>query len=269
MARKTPEFIKSHKNNDTPLVCLTAYSYPMATFLDPICDLILVGDSLGTAFYGMQDTVDVTLDMMICHGRAVMRGANSACIVVDMPHGTYEDTPEQALENAARIIRETGCDAVKLEGGQAMAQTISHLTSNGVAVMAHIGLLPQSARKEGGYKIKGKTDNESLALIEDARAVEQAGAFSVVIEGTIHTVADEITQAITIPTIGIGASAACDGQILVTEDMLGFTAGHVPKFVKQYADLATVIKEASEAYADAVRKRTFPEDQNLYKKKVP
>ncbi len=264
--RKTPDQIKLRKNAD-PVVCLTAYSTPMARLLDAHCDVLLVGDSLGMALYGMEDTLGVSLDMMINHGKAVMRGAEHACVVVDMPFGTYEMGRADALSNAQRIMTETGCDAVKLEGGVDVADTIAHLCAQGVPVMAHIGLQPQSVRKEGGYKVKGKTDDDAARLIDDARAIEAAGAFSVVIEGTIDTVSEAITRAISIPTIGIGASAACDGQILVSEDMLGLTVGHVAKFVKQYAVLRDDISAAAARYADDVRARTFPGDAQVYKKK--
>lgn len=267
MSRKTPLEIKTRKNAE-PVVCLTAYSTPMATLLNPHCDLLLVGDSIGMALYGMEDTLGVTLDMMINHGQAVMRGAETACVVVDMPYGTYEENAHKALENAQRVIERTGCSAVKLEGGIDMADTIALLAHNDIPVMAHIGLQPQSVKKEGGYRVKGKTDADAARLIRDAKAIEAAGAFSVVIEGTIESVSAEITKAIDIPTIGIGASASCDGQILVSEDMLGLTVGHVPKFAREYANLRDDISSAAQRFATDVRTRSFPADAELYKKKA-
>jgi 3-methyl-2-oxobutanoate hydroxymethyltransferase len=259
----TPEHIRSHKNK--PLVCLTAYTTPMAKILDKHCDVLLVGDSVGTVLYGMENTLGVTLEMMIEHGKAVMRSQPSACVIVDMPYGTYEDSPDQALKNATLILKETSCAGVKLEGGVEMAKTIAHLIGSNIPVMGHIGLQPQSVVIEGGYKIKGRTNAEISKLLDDAKAVEEAGAFSVVIEGTIENVARNITEILNIPTIGIGASSACDGQILVTHDMLGLITDHVPKFVKKYADLATEIDKAVENYAQDVNSRAFPEEKHIYK----
>lgn len=256
--RKTPDQIRLAKGKPQPLVCLTAYTAPMAELLDPHCDLLLVGDSVGMTLHGMDNTLSVTLEMMILHGCAVMRKAQKACVVVDMPYGTYENDPQEALNNACRIVAETQCDAVKLEGGVNLAPTIAMLTANNIPVMAHIGLLPQSVIKEGGYKIKGKTLAETATLIADAQAVERAGAFALVIEGTLTPAAQQITETVNIPTIGIGASVFCDGQILVTEDMLGFLPGHTPKFVKKYANLATQVSDAVSAYAAEVKTRQFP-----------
>ncbi len=267
MSQKTPYNIQTRKNTE-PVVCLTAYSTPIAKLLDPHCDVLLVGDSLGMALYGMEDTLDVTLDMMINHGKAVMRGAAHSCVVVDMPYGTYEDDAQAALAHAQRVVAETGCHAVKLEGGVDVADTIALLVQNDVPVMAHIGLQPQSVRREGGYRVKGKTEADAARLIKDAQAIEAAGAFSVVIEGTIESVSADITRTIGIPTIGIGASASCDGQILVSEDMLGLTVGHVPKFAREYAHLRDDITSAAQRYAADVRARTFPGDAELYKKKA-
>ncbi|PCJ95861.1 MAG: 3-methyl-2-oxobutanoate hydroxymethyltransferase [Zetaproteobacteria bacterium] len=267
-SRKTTTEITAQKNTSAPLVCLTAYTAPMAKTLDRHCDLLLVGDSLGMALYGMENTLGVTLDIMINHGKAVMRVAQNACVVVDMPFGTYEQSPEVAYKNALRIITETGCDAVKLEGGQDIAPTIAYITERNIPVMAHIGLQPQSVLKDGGYKIKGRTNEEVSKLLGDAKAIEKAGAFAVVIEGTIDTVAKNITQSIDIPTIGIGASVACDGQILVTEDMLGITTDHIAKFVKQYATLAQDIDQAAANYAADVKSRTFPDEKHIYKAKA-
>lgn len=246
------------RKGGTPLVCLTAYTYPVARLLDPHVDLLLVGDSVAMVLHGHETTLGASLEMMIAHGKAVMRGAARACVVVDMPAGTYEDSATQAVASARRIMGETGCQAVKLEGGVDMARQIAAIVEAGIPVMGHIGLLPQSVEKDGGYKIKGRTDENVAALLADALAVEEAGAFSVVIEGTIEAVAAEITRRIAIPTIGIGASGDCDGQILVIDDMVGLTVDRVPKFVKEYADLRSVIAHAAERYASEVRSRTFP-----------
>ncbi len=255
--------IANYKKAGLPIVCLTAYTYPVAKILARHADILLVGDSVGNALYGYDTTLPVTLETMIRHGEAVMRAAAATPVVVDMPFGTYEESQELALRSARRIIDETGCDAVKLEGGAAMEATIAHIVKNDIPVMAHIGLLPQSVVREGGYKIKGKTDDEAVRLVEDAKAIERAGAFAVVIEGTIENVARQITQSINIPTIGIGASAACDGQVLVVDDMLGLTE-HTAKFVKKYADLAGEIDRAAEVYAAEVRARAFPTAEHVY-----
>jgi len=251
------ELIRRRKGG-IPLVCLTAYTYPVARLLDPHVDLLLVGDSVAMVLHGHETTLGASLEMMIAHGQAVMRGSARACVVVDMPAGSYEDSAEQAVASARRIVDETGCQAVKLEGGVDMAGQIAAIVAAGIQVMGHIGLLPQSVEKDGGYKIKGRTDETVAALMADARAVEKAGAFSVVIEGTIEAVAADITRRIAIPTIGIGASGDCDGQILVIDDMVGLTVDRVPKFVKEYADLRRVITNAAERYAAEVRDRTFP-----------
>lgn len=263
--RLTPSDIRARKNAPEPLVCLTAYTAPMAQLLDPHCDVLLVGDSIGMALYGMENTLGVTLEMLIAHGQAVMRKARRSCVLIDLPYGTYEDSPQQAYQSALRLMTETGCDGVKLEGGREMVETIGFLSSQGLPVMAHIGLKPQSVVKEGGYKIKGKTEEEAEALLEDARAVEAAGAFAILIEGTVEPVACTITQSVSIPTIGIGASSACDGQILVTEDLLGLTVDHTPKFVKTYANLGAMITEAVSSYAADVRARSFPSENHVYK----
>lgn len=260
--------LKTFKNPDEPLVCLTAYTYPMAKVMAPIVDLILVGDSLGNVIYGYEDTTKVTLDQMIAHGEAVVRAANHQCItVIDMSYGTYEDSDEQALESAKRLIKETGADAVKLEGGVSMASRIETIVEAGIPVVGHIGLLPQSAPAEGGYKIKGKTKNQIESLRQDAKAVDAAGASAIVIEGTIEEVAVELTNLISIPTIGIGASVACDGQILVTDDMLDLTGAHIPKFVKKYAELYPHIEQAIKQYAKDVKTRSFPSEEYTYQAK--
>ncbi len=260
---------KTCKNGAAPLVCLTAYTAPMAKILDNHADLLLVGDSVGMVLYGMDNTLGVDLETMIRHGQAVMRGVQKACVILDMPFGTYEESPEQAYRNAARTMKETGCDGVKIEGGATMAETITYLSDRNIPVMAHIGLLPQSVLKEGGYKVKGRTDEEERTLLDDARAVEKAGAFAVVIEGTVEDVSAQITRTIGIPTIGIGASAACDGQILVTEDLLGMLEGLSPKFVKEYAQIGRLISEAAAAYAEDVKTRKFPGPDQVYGRPQP
>lgn len=262
-SRISPSLIRQRKRG-TPLACLTAYTYPVARLLDPHVDLLLVGDSVAMVLHGHQTTLGASLEMMIAHGQAVMRGSARACVVVDMPAGTYEDSAAQAVASARRIVDETGCQAVKLEGGVDMAGRIAAIVATGIPVMGHIGLLPQSVEKEGGYKIKGRTDENVAALVADALAVEKAGAFSVVIEGTIEAAAADITRRIAIPTIGIGASADCDGQILVIDDMVGLTVDRVPKFVKEYADLRGVIAHAAERYASEVRSRTFPGPAHVF-----
>ncbi|MGX7872641.1 3-methyl-2-oxobutanoate hydroxymethyltransferase [Mesorhizobium sp. ORM6] len=257
------ELIRRRKGG-TPLVCLTAYTYPVARLLDPHVDLLLVGDSVAMVLHGHETTLGASLEMMIAHGQAVMRGSARACVVVDMPAGTYEDSAAQAVASARRIVGETGCQAVKLEGGVDMARQIAAIVADGIPVMGHIGLLPQSVEKDGGYKIKGRTDETIAALMTDALAVEKAGAFSMVIEGTIEAVAADITRRIVIPTIGIGASGDCDGQILVIDDMVGLTVDRVPKFVKEYANLRDVIARAAERYASEVRSRTFPGPSHVF-----
>ncbi|MBZ9998592.1 MULTISPECIES: 3-methyl-2-oxobutanoate hydroxymethyltransferase [unclassified Mesorhizobium] len=271
MARKSPtadirigaDAIRRRKR-DVPIVCLTAYTYPIARLLDEHVDLLLVGDSVAMVLHGHKTTLGASLEMMIAHGQAVMRGSARACVVVDMPAGSYEDSAAQAVASARRIVGETGCQAVKLEGGVGMARQIAAVVDAGIAVMGHIGLLPQSVEKDGGYRIKGRTDENAAALFADARAVEEAGAFSMVIEGTVEAVAAEITRRIAIPTIGIGASGVCDGQILVIDDMVGLTVDRVPKFVKEYADLRSVVSQAAARYASEVRDRTFPGSENVF-----
>ncbi|MEZ5918603.1 MAG: 3-methyl-2-oxobutanoate hydroxymethyltransferase [Alphaproteobacteria bacterium] len=262
--RITTNDIRAVKTLAEPLVCLTAYTARIAQILDAHCDLLLVGDTMGMVLYGMDNTRGVTLDMMINHGKAVMRGSEKACVIVDMPFGTYENSPEQALASARRIMEETGCGGVKLEGGAAFAPTIKTLVSQGIPVVAHIGLLPQSVEDASGFKVQGKSDDDQQQLLEDAKAVEEAGAFAIVIEATIDSVAALITRTVSVPTIGIGASPECDGQILVTEDMLGITGDHVPKFVKHYAQISEDIEKAVALYAQEVRTRAFPDIKNLY-----
>ena len=264
-ARKSaplPDDIRDMKGG-TPIVSLTAYTTPMAEMMDAHCDFVLVGDSVGMVLHGLPSTLGVTMDMMIMHGRAVGRGLRSAMMVVDMPFGSYEESREQAFRNAARIMAETGAAAVKLEGGVHMAETIAFLVARGVPVMAHIGLTPQSINTLGGYKVQGRGD-AAAALMADARAVADAGAFSVVLEKVPATLADEITAAIPIPTIGIGASAGCDGQILVVDDMLGLFTKFKAKFVKRYGELAADGEAAIAAYAAEVRDRSFPAAEHVF-----
>ena len=241
-----------------PLVCLTAYSKPMAQWLDSFVDLLLVGDSLAIVLYGMETTRGVKLDAMINHGLAVMRGSVHACVIVDLPHGTYEDSPDQALGSASRVMEETEVQGVKLEGGVEMGDTIRHLVDNHIPVLGHIGLLPQKAANRGAFRIQGRDDEGWKRVMEDAKAVTGAGAFAMVIEGTVEGLAREITQTVSVPTIGIGASPACDGQILVTEDALGLFSDFTPTFVKRYAELGEEIEKAVQAYAGDVRERRFP-----------
>lgn len=252
------------RKNAVPIVALTAYTAPMAAMVDQHADVILVGDSLGMVVHGLPSTIGVTLDMMILHGQAVMRGSSRTLVVIDMPFGSYEESPEQAFRNAARVLAETGAAAVKLEGGARMAETIRFLTTRGIPVMGHIGLTPQSTLTMGGFKTQGRDENDWPVHIADAKAVAMAGAFSIVIEGVMEPLADQITEAVSCPTIGIGASARCDGQILVLDDMLGLS-GRVPRFVKKFGDLGARAEEAIAAYATAVRERAFPEDEQVYR----
>lgn len=245
------------------LVVLTAYTAPMASLLDAHCDMLMVGDSLGMVVYGMDSTLPVTLDMMIAHGAAVVRGSSHACVVVDMPFGSYQASPEQAFMSAARILKETGAAAVKLEGGAELADTIRFLSERGIPVMGHIGLMPQHAHQMGGFKTQGKELASRNAIVKDARAVAEAGAFAVVIEGVVESLAAEITRAISIPTIGIGASPVCDGQVLVVDDMLGMFE-RSPRFVKRYANLREAISNAAAQYAGEVRSGKFPSEAQCY-----
>ena len=235
----------------------------MAEILDPHCDLLLVGDSVGMVVHGLPNTVGVTLDMMILHGQAVMRGSRRAMVVVDMPFGSYEGSAEVAYDNAARVMKETGCNAVKVEAGPTVAQNIEYMVRRGIPVMGHVGLRPQAVMVEGGFKAKGKAQGERVRILEEARAAEEAGAFAIVVEGVAEGLAREITEAVAVPTIGIGASAGCDGQILVTDDMLGLF-DWTPKFVRRYGDLRGEIGRAVETYADDVRNRRFPGPAEIY-----
>ena len=262
--RKTIIDIRACKGKPEPLVCLTAYTSRLAQIVDGHADLLLVGDSVGMVLYGLDSTLGVDLEMMIRHGQAVVRGTRKACIVVDMPFGSYEESPALAFRNAGRVLRETGCNAVKLEGGLPMADTIAFLVQRGVPVMAHIGLTPQSFNALGGYKARGREGTEAERILDDARAVTDAGAFAVVIEGVMEPLAAAITQSIEVPTVGIGASAACDGQILVSDDMLGLNGGRLPKFVKTYGNLSEHIERAAASYAADVRSRRFPDEAHVY-----
>lgn len=261
--RKTITAIRAMKGQQK-IVSLTAYTTPMARMLDPHCDLLLVGDSLGMVLYGMETTVSVTLDMMIAHGQAVMRGAAQACVIVDMPFGSYQESKEQAYRNAVRILQETGCDGIKLEGGAEMAETIHFLSIRGVPVLAHVGLMPQMVNTSGGFRALGHSDAEAAKIAADAAAVAQAGAFAVVIEGTVEPVAREISQSLAIPTIGIGASAACDGQVLVCDDMLGLFDAFKPRFVKRYAELGALVSQSAADYARDVREGSFPAEEHTF-----
>ena len=268
--RMTVPAIRGHKKDgktEQPLVMLTAYTMRMAQLLDPHCEMLLVGDSLGQVIYGLPSTVPVTLEMMCAHGAAVVRGSWHSLVAVDMPFGSYEGSPAQAFESASRIMKETGCAAVKLEGGEAMAPTIDFLTHRGIPVIGHVGLTPQAVNVLGGYGARGRSADEAKKILADATAVADAGAFCIVVEGVMEQIAEEVTQAVAVPIIGIGASPKCDGQVLVTEDMLGLFE-RTPRFVKRYADMATEIGDAVGRYADEVRSRAFPTDEQTYRPKA-
>jgi 3-methyl-2-oxobutanoate hydroxymethyltransferase len=256
------------KKGGEPIVCLTAYDAPMAGLLDPHCDVLLVGDSLGMAVHGLPNTVGVTLEMMILHGQAVVRGSRRALVVVDMPFGSYEGGKEAAYDNCVRVMKETGAQAVKLETSVELAEIVAFLVKRGIPVMGHIGLRPQAILAEGGFKAKGRTDYERERVMAEAKATAEAGAFCIVIEGVAESLAREITETIDTPTIGIGASAACDGQVLVVNDMLGMF-DWTPKFVRKYADLRTEIDRATAAFAADVRTRRFPAEVETYFSKKP
>ena len=261
--RQTPKAVQALKGK-RPIVSLTAYTTPIARLLDLHCDLLLVGDSLGMVLYGMDSTLAVTLDMMIAHGQAVMRGVHNACVIVDMPFGTYQESKEQAFRNVARLMRDTGCDGVKLEGGEDMAETVDFLVRRGSPVFGQVGLMPQQVNTVGGFRSLGRGDEEADQIRRDAKAIADAGAFALVIEGTVEPLAQEITASLSIPTIGIGASVACDGQILVSDDMLGLFEEFKPRFVKRFAHLAPQISEAAQAYAEEVRARSFPGPEHVF-----
>jgi 3-methyl-2-oxobutanoate hydroxymethyltransferase len=258
--RRVGDFVKS----GVPIVGLTAYTAPIARLLDPHVDFMLVGDSLGMVVYGFDSTLPVTVEMMIAHGGAVTRGSARAMVVVDLPFGAYQESPEQAFRNAARIMAETGCAAVKLEGGKEMAETVHFLTRRGVPVMGHVGLMPQSVNAAGGFKVQGRGRGQADRVAADAAAIAAAGAFAIVVEGTVEPVARAISEAVPVPTIGIGASPACDGQILVTDDLLGVFTEFKPRFVKRYAELAPLIAAAAESFAADVRSRRFPATEHCF-----
>lgn len=269
MKRLTVPAVRARKQDGVtaePLVMLTAYTVRMAQLLDPHCDMLLVGDSLGQVIYGLPSTIPVSLDMMCAHGAAVVRGSYHSLVIVDMPFGSYEGSPEQAFASASRILKETGAAAVKLEGGEAMAGTIAFLSARGIPVMAHVGLTPQAVNMLGGYGARGRGEAEERKIIGDAQAVAGAGAFAIVIEGVVEPIAIAITKAVACPTIGIGASAQCDGQVLVAEDMLGLFE-RTPRFVKRFGDMAGTISEAAAAYAADVRSRAFPTPDQTYQPK--
>jgi 3-methyl-2-oxobutanoate hydroxymethyltransferase len=267
--RMTAPSIRARKvdgKTEQPIVMLTAYTMRMAQLLDPHCDMLLVGDSLGQVIYGLPSTIPVTMDMMCAHGAAVVRGSWHALVAVDMPFGSYEESPEQAFRSASHIMKQTGCAAVKLEGGEAMAPTIEFLTHRGIPVIGHVGLTPQAVNVLGGYGARGKSHEEHKKILSDALAVTNAGAFCIVVEGVMEEIATDIARQSSAPIIGIGASAECDGQVLVTEDMLGMFE-RTPRFVKRYDDLAVRIGEAAAAYAGEVRSRSFPTSDQTYRPK--
>ncbi len=247
-----------------PIAVLTAYTAPVAQALDPHVDILIVGDSLGMVLYGLDSTVGVTLDMMIAHGAAVVRGSTRACVIVDMPFATYQESPAQAYRNTARVIAETGCAGVKLEGGAEMAETIRFLTARRIPVMGHVGMMPQSVAAYGGFRVQGKDPDAAKAVLDDAVAVADAGAFTMVIESVVEPLAREITATVDIPTIGIGASPSCDGQVLVTEDVAGLFTDFTPRFVKRYAELGAELGDVARAYAEDVRARRFPGPEHCF-----
>jgi 3-methyl-2-oxobutanoate hydroxymethyltransferase len=267
--RITAPAIRARKldgRTEKPIVMLTAYTMRMAQLLDPHCDMLLVGDSLGQVIYGLPSTIPVTMELMCAHGAAVVRGCWHALVAVDMPFGSYEASPEQAFASASRVMKETGCAAVKLEGGEAMAPTIEFLTRRGIPVIGHVGLTPQAVNILGGYGARGSEVREADKIIADAKAINDAGAFCIVVEGVMEGIANAITDAVSAPVIGIGASAQCDGQVLVIDDMLGMFE-RTPRFVKRYDDLAQRIGEAARTYAEEVRARSFPTADQTYRPK--
>ena len=260
--QKMPADIAAMKGG-APIVCLTAYTTPIAKLVDPHCDLVLVGDSVGMVLHGLPSTLGVTMEMMVMHGQAVARGLQNALMVIDMPFGSYEESPQQAFANAAILMAETGAGAVKLEGGRHMADTIAFLVARGIPVMAHIGLTPQSVNTLGGYKVQGRGEDRAR-LIADAQAVAEAGAFSVVLEKVPQGLADQISADLAIPTVGIGAGAGCDGQVLVVDDMLGLFTDFKPKFVKRFGALGEAADLAVANYAAEVRARSFPGPEHVF-----
>ena len=269
MKRLTVPKIRAHKadgETKDPLVMLTAYTARQAQLLDAHCDMLLVGDSLGQVIYGLPSTIPVTLEMMSNHAAAVVRGSYHSVVIVDMPFGSYEASKEQAFDNAARLLKESGAAAVKLEGGAQMAETVRFLIERGIPVMGHVGLTPQAVNVLGGYGARGRSDAEADKIVSDAQALDEAGAFAIVVEGVVEPIAIAVTKAVSAPTIGIGASAKCDGQVLVTDDMLGMFE-RVPRFVKKYADVAELIDQTVGTYAEEVRSRSFPGPDQTYQPK--
>ena len=269
MRRLTVPALRGRKQDGVtaePIVALTAYTARQAQLLDGHCDLLLVGDSLGQVIYGLPSSVPVTLEMMAAHGAAVVRGSYHAVVIVDMPFGSYEASPAQAFENAARLLKDTGCAGVKLEGGAAMAETVAFLTHRGIPVIGHVGLTPQAVNVLGGYGARGRSDAEAAKIVSDAQALAEAGAFAIVVEGVIEPIAIAVTKVVACPIIGIGASAQCDGQVLVAEDMLGMF-DRVPRFVKRYGEIGQIISGAAQRYAAEVRARTFPGPEQTYQPK--
>lgn len=264
--RITPERLRARKGR-APIVCLTAYTTPVAQRLDQVVDLMLVGDSVAMVVYGLGTTRDVTLDTMIAHGAAVVRGSTRACVIVDLPRGSYESSPQHAYASASQVLDRTGAQGVKMEGGVELAETIAHLAERGIPVMGHVGLLPQRVAHRRDYKIQGRDEASWTRILADGQAVAAAGAFALVIEGTVEPLARELTAAVKIPTIGIGASAACDGQILVTDDLLGLFSDFTPSFVKRYAEIGETIERAASAYADDVRARRFPAAEHTFEER--
>lgn len=250
------------------IISLTAYTKWMAKLIDPHVDIIIVGDSTGMVAYGLRDTLAMTLDMMIAHGSAVMRGSQRACVVIDMPFGTYQESHEQAFRNCARVLIETGAHALKLEGGQEMAGTVKFLVDRGIPVMAHIGLMPQHVKIMGGFKVQGSNEREVEKIIADAESLAQAGAFSILIEGIREPIARRVTELVAIPTIGIGASPACDGQVLVTEDILGLSSEYMPRFAKRYVNITEQISRAAEQFALEVKNGAFPQSEHCFTAKI-
>ncbi|KUO54040.1 MAG: 3-methyl-2-oxobutanoate hydroxymethyltransferase [Sphingomonadales bacterium BRH_c3] len=270
MRRLTVPAIRRRKSGGVtaePIVMLTAYTARQAQLLDAHCDILLVGDSLAQVIYGLDSTVPVTLDMMANHAAAVVRGSYHSVVVVDMPFGSYESSKEKAFESASYLLKASGAAAVKLEGGEAMAETVAFLNQRGIPVMGHVGLTPQAVNVLGGYGARGRSDAEAEKIVNDARALDEAGAFAIVIEGVVEPIAIEATKSVSCPTIGIGASAQCDGQVLVTEDMLGMF-DRVPRFVKKYADIADIIEKTVVQYAEEVRNRSFPTEDQTYQPKA-
>jgi len=266
MRRLTVPAIRERKQDGVtaePIVMLTAYTARQAQLLNAHCDMLLVGDSLGQVIYGLPSTIPVTLEMMANHAAAVVRGSYHSVVVVDMPFGSYEASPQAAFESASYLLKQSNAAAVKLEGGEAMAETVELLVKRGIPVVGHVGLTPQAVNVLGGYKARGRSDAEADKIVGDARALDAAGAFAIVVEGVLEPIAIAATQAVGCPTIGIGASAQCDGQVLVIDDMLGMFE-RVPRFVKRYDNFAENVAKAAETYAAEVRARTFPGDDQLY-----